>query len=113
MHLTNPAGLLGNNCYIGSDSEPIELNLLNGALPEFEVGTPEPVLVFNGLVLFDKTFWRLAPTGASCISSGSSRSASTGWSTNFPACPPKAGNETVQNAKLEFVASEHVYPEEP
>jgi hypothetical protein len=110
VHLTNPAGLLGNNCYIGSDSEPIELNLHNGAVPEFEEGSPKGVLKFNGVVLFDKTFSAPGANGCKLYLFGFIPISINGLVNEFSGLPAESGNETVQNATLELVASNFVYP---
>jgi hypothetical protein len=111
VHLTNPGGLLGNNCYVGSNSAPINLNLHNGALPTFEEGTPEGVLVYKGLVLFDKTFSAPGANGCQLVLFGFIPINIDGLVDSASGLPAASGkNETVQNATLEFVNSRFVYP---
>ncbi len=67
--------------------------------------------MFNGLVLFDKRSGARRH-GCKLYLFGFIPISINGLVNEFSGLPAKR-NETVQNAKLEFVASEHVYPEEP
>jgi hypothetical protein len=73
IHLKNP--LLGNNCYVGSESSPIELHLITGTTSPPEPNKPitgkvgnfseeEEVLVINENSLVDNSF--SAPVAAGC-----------------------------------------------
>jgi hypothetical protein len=110
VHLTNPAGLLGSTCYIGSNSEPINLNLLNGALPEFHKGEPAGVSVYTGVVKYDKTFAAPGANGCKLVLFGFIPISINGLVDEFSGLPAESGNETVQYATLELVASKKVYP---
>lgn len=110
VHLTNPSGLLGNNCYVGSNSNPIQLNLFNGSAGEFKEGVPSTVSVFYNLILFDKTFSAPGANGCQLVFFGIPISIN-GLVNEFSELPAASGkNETVQNAELEVVASKFVYP---
>jgi hypothetical protein len=75
VHLTNP--FLGNDCYIGSNSNPIRLNLTTGTTappgPNTPIsgstGTPTfspdfNIAAFNGIKLVDNAF--SAPSASNC-----------------------------------------------
>jgi hypothetical protein len=78
MHLENPAGLLGPNCYIGSNSSPIMLSLVTeptnppaGIKPiaghngEFKVSpTNESIILLDNSEFVDNTF--SVPTATGC-----------------------------------------------
>lgn len=55
VHLTTPSGVLGNNCYVGSNSNPIKLNLITGTTnppaPNKPITGKEPFFDFNETTL--------------------------------------------------------------
>jgi hypothetical protein len=110
VHLTNPAGLLGNQCYIGSDSEPIELHLLTVAFPKFHFGEPPTVQVFENATKLDNTFSAPGANGCKLYLFGFIPISINGLVNEFSGLPAESGNETVQTVTLELVASKFVYP---
>jgi hypothetical protein len=121
VHLTNPGGLLGSSCYVGSNSNPIQLNLTTGTTspppPNQPItGTePEPsfdefgIIHFNNGTFVDNSF--AAPGAHGCWL----------WFGFFPinidfavdlqsGLPSAAGtNETVQDFDLQIVSVHLVY----
>jgi hypothetical protein len=78
VHLENSTGVLGKNCYVGSSSSPITLNLITGTTSPPPPNTPitgkEPVLVFepvreiqyaNNGTYVDNSF--AAPGASGCV----------------------------------------------
>jgi len=77
VHLTSPSGVLGKNCYIGSDSNPIWLNLTTGTTnpppPNKPISGTSPEVQFlpSGIVRFqngtfvDNSF--AAPGANGCV----------------------------------------------
>lgn len=125
VHLENSTGVLGPNCYIGSNSNPIMLNLITGTTnppapnepitgrnPELSASpTNENILLLNNGKFVDNSF--SAPGASGCtltlfgfipISLNSLVNAQSGL-------PAAAGtNETVQTIDTEIVESHYVYP---
>jgi hypothetical protein len=123
VHLTNPGGLLGNTCYIGSFTEPIKLNLIVGTTsppaPNKPITGKEPEASFNpttriqtlkGGVFVDNSF--AAPGVNGCVLTVFGIPFSINGIVNTASgLPSPAGtNETVQNFEAETVASKFVYP---
>lgn len=121
VHLIN--GTLGNNCYVGSSSNPIKLNLttgttsppppnkpITGKSPENSVG-PEGVLRAKNGTFVDNSF--AAPGASGCVLTlfGFIPISINGLVNSQSGLPSPAGtNETVQNFELEAVSRELVYP---
>ena len=122
VHLINP--VLGDNCRVGSNSEPIALDLVTGTTsppapnepitgkspePEFDPATH--ILHANNGIFVDNSF--AAPGANGCVLTllGSlpvSLDDVINLASGLPS--PAGSNETVQNFDLEVVAAENVYP---
>lgn len=121
VHLIN--SVLGNNCYVGSTSNPIKLNLTTGTTsppppnqpitgkePELSF-TPDGVLHGNNGVFVDNSF--AAPGANGCVLTlfGFFPISINGLVNSQSGLPAPAGtNETVQNFDLELVNPNLVYP---
>jgi hypothetical protein len=108
VHLIN--GTLGNNCYVGSNSNPIKLNLAYTTLPE---STFDPVLKIQHLnngVQTDETF--SAPGASGCVLTlfGFIPISINGLVNTASGLPAASGNKAVQDVNAELVASKRVYP---
>lgn len=108
VHLIN--GVLGNSCYVGSNSDPIKLNLAFSKFPEYEFDLATEIgHLRNGTYTDDKF---AAPKAHGCvlnllgfipINLDSIVDAASGL-------PASSGNGTTQNFNAELVASNKVYP---
>jgi hypothetical protein len=123
VHLTNPAGLLGNNCYIGSTSSPIVLHNTTGTTsppppnkpitgkePEFGE-TPKGVLFAKNGIYVDNSF--SAPGASGCVLTlfGFIPISINGLVNEQSGLPAAAGtNEAVQNFNIEITPQALVYP---
>lgn len=123
VHLTNPAGLLGSTCYLGSDSEPIVLNLITGTTepppPNEPITGKEPKLSVDGKVIVhlnegtfvDNSFAAPGVNGCKLVLFGFIPISINGLVNEVSGLPSPAGtNEAVQDFNLEFTAQENVYP---
>lgn len=123
VHLTTPSGVLGNNCYVGSTSNPINLNLITGTTSPPPPNTPitgqEPVLSEEGLhilhedngIFVDNSF--AAPGASGCVLTlfGFIPISINGLVNTQSGLPSAAGhNETRQNFDLELTSVHSVYP---
>jgi len=127
VHLTNPAGLLGSHCYVGSDSGPITLSLttgttnppppnesITGAVPTFEFGEPPGVGVFANGTFVDNSFAAPGANGCKLYLFGFIPISINGLVNSQSGLPSAAGtNETTQDFDLELVDVNLVYPPEP
>lgn len=121
VHLINP--VLGNNCYVGSPSSPIKLEMttettsppapnkpITGAF--FETSEdPSGIGTFVNGVLVDNSF--AAPGASGCVLTlfGFIPISINGLVNSQSGLPAPAGtNETVQNTDMEIAASSLVYP---
>lgn len=122
VHLINP--VLGNNCYVGSASNPIHLNLIEGTTnppppnkpitgksPEFNFNeSTEVIELLNGTYV-DNSF--SAPGASGCVLTlfGFIPISINGLVNSQSGLPAAAGtNETVQNIDMELAPSGRVYP---
>jgi hypothetical protein len=123
VHLTNPAGLLGNNCYVGSNSNPIELNLTLGTteppppnepisgkqpkfVPDFETG----IIHLEDGSYVDNSFAAPGANGCKLVLFGFIPISINGLVNEVSGLPSAAGtNETVQEFDGELVEYEFVY----
>lgn len=124
VHLTNPAGLLGNSCYVGSDSNPISLNLIygttnppppnepiSGTFPKLSAGEAKGITKGSDAVLVDNSFAAPGANGCKLVLFGFIPISINGLVNAQSGLPSPAGtNETVQEADFEIVASKFVYP---
>jgi hypothetical protein len=121
VHLINP--VLGNNCYVGSSSNPIKLNLTTGTTsppaPNKPISGKFPETSVDGLGIFhlnngtlvDNSF--AAPGASGCVLTlfGFIPISINGLVNSQSGLPSAAGtNETVQNTDSELAFSELVYP---
>lgn len=123
VHLVNPGGLLGNNCYVGSDADPIALHLITGTteppppnepikgkLPKFSVDELG-ILHSDEAIYVDNSF--AAPGANGCVLKlfGLIPISINGLVNSASGLPSPAGtNETVQDTDAEVVFSPLVYP---
>jgi hypothetical protein len=124
VHLTNPAGLLGNSCYVGSTSQPIVLNLttgttsppppnkpITGVEPEFSIQLPEEIIHLKNGTYVDNAFAAPGANGCKLVLFGFIPISINGLVDEISELPSAAGkNEAVNNFNLELVESERVYP---
>lgn len=123
VHLVNPGGLLGNTCYVGSDSNPIVLNLTTGTTEppppaepitgqetEFSFDENEIGHFDNGIYV-DNSFSVPGASGCKLYLFGFIPISINGLVNEQSGLPSPAGyNEAVQNFSLELVSRELVYP---
>jgi hypothetical protein len=122
VHLTNPAGVIGKNCYIGSNSNPIVLNLTTGTTNppapnepitgEVPSGSFEPIREIQQLsngTYVDNAF--AAPGANGCVLTLGLVPVNIDALVNLQAgLPAKAGtNETVQHFDAELVNAFYPY----
>lgn len=122
VHLIN--GTLGNNCYVGSVSNPIKLKLrtnttsppapnkpITGKEGEFSVTTNPEILYFKNGIFVDNEF--SAPGASGCVLTlfGFIPISINGLVNSQSGLPAAAGtNETQQNFDLEVAFPFRVYP---
>jgi hypothetical protein len=124
VHLENPAGLIGNSCYVGSVAEPINLNLTTGTTspppPNEPITGKQPKVSFNRTteiqtqkegIFVDNSFAAPGASGCKLVLFGFIPISIDGLVDTQSGLPSPAGtNETVQNFEAEVVASKFVYP---
>lgn len=122
VHLTTPSGVLGNNCYIGSVSNPITLHLttnttsppapnkpITGVFPEFSEGGGI-VHLKNGEYV-DNSFSAPGASGCELKLFGFIPISLNGFVNEQSGLPSAAGhNETRQKFNIEFTSQSLVYP---
>jgi hypothetical protein len=122
VHLINPA--LGSSCYVGSDSDPIDLRLtygtteppppnepISGTFPEFAVEEPEGSVRLDNGTLVDNSFAAPGANGCKLILFGFIPISINGLVNTASGLPAAAGtNETTQDTNLSIVGAEFVYP---
>lgn len=125
VHLENSTGVLGSKCYVGSNSNPIVLNLITettnppppnkpitGVNPTFSFDETRPgVILANGATFVDNSF--AAPGANGCVLTlfGFLPISINGLVNTQSGLPSPAGtNETVQNIDTALVESSFVYP---
>jgi hypothetical protein len=122
VHLINP--VLGNKCYIGSATNPISLNLIEGTTsppppnqpitgksPEFAVDEEKGLIQLLNGVYVDNSF--AAPAAKGCVLTllGFIPVSIDGLVNSQSGLPSPAGtNETVQNMDMEIADALKVYP---
>ena len=121
-HLTTPSGVLGSTCYIGSNSNPIVLNLITGTTsppapnkpitgknPEISFDEKAIIHLDNGIYV-DNSF--SAPGASGCVLKlfGFIPISLNGFVNSQAGLPSPAGtNEAVQEFDLEFTERTNVY----
>jgi len=125
VHLQNSTGVLGPNCYVGSNSNPIVLNLITGTTsppppnqpitgvdPTFSFDESRPgVILASNATFVDNSF--SAPGASGCVLTlfGFIPISINGLVNSQSGLPAPAGtNETVQNADTALVERINVYP---
>lgn len=124
VHLETPSGILGNNCYIGSDSNPITLELTTGTTnppPPNEPISGKPgedgfdlekeILFINNGIFVDNAF--AAPGANGCVLKlfGFLPISLNGFVNSQAGLPSPAGtNSTEQEYSLELTSQSRVYP---
>jgi hypothetical protein len=122
VHLINP--VLGNKCYVGSNSSPINLHLTTGTTspppPNSPITGKEPtasfdeetnVLSLNGATFVDNSFAAPAANGCTLTLLGFLPISLNGAVNSQSGLPSAAGkNETIQNINTELAPSVLVYP---
>ena len=124
VHLINTTGLLGNNCYLGSDSNPIVLNLTTGTTEppppnepisgqEAEFGFDEEtgIIHFDNGTYVDNSFAVPGASGCKLYLFGFIPISVNGLVNEQADLPSAAGNnESVQDFDLELTERSLVYP---
>jgi hypothetical protein len=120
VHLINP--VLGNNCYIGSTSSPVTLNLTTGTTsppaPNKPITGKEPEFSESGGILFlkngtyvDNSFSAPGASGCTLTLFGFIPISLNGFVNSQSGLPAAAGtNESVQNFNIELTERSTVYP---
>lgn len=121
VHLINP--VLGDNCYVGSPSNPISLELIEGTTsppppnepisgvePEFSFGEDGIIKFLNGTYV-DNSFSAPGASGCKLVLFGFIPISINGLVNATAGLPAAAGtNETVQEMDLEVAPAEVIYP---
>jgi len=121
VHLINP--VLGKNCYVGSNANPINLNLtfnttnppppnepISGVHPELSSDEKNIIHLKNG-TLVDNAFSAPGASGCALTLLGFLPISINGLVNSQSGLPSPAGtNETVQNTDSELVVRSLVYP---
>jgi hypothetical protein len=124
VHLINP--VLGNNCYVGSNSKPIVLNLITGTTeppspnkpitgqePTLSVDSGSEIVSFSDGTFVDNSFAAPGANGCKLTLLGFLPVSLDGAVNLQSGLPSAAGrNETVQNFDIELAPPYRVYPTE-
>jgi hypothetical protein len=122
VHLTNPGGLLGSKCYLGSNTEPVVLNLttgttnppapnkpITGKFPE--ISEEKGIAFFKNGTYVDNSFAAPGVNGCQLVLFGFIPISINGLVDEVSGLPAKAGtNESVQNFSIELTEQSLVYP---
>lgn len=123
VHLTTPSGVLGNNCYIGSNSSPVVLHNTTGTTSPPPPNEPitgveatfsedeKGILHFSNGTYVDNSF--AAPGASGCVLKlfGFIPISLNSFVNSQSGLPSPAGtNEAVQDFSVELVLQELVYP---
>jgi hypothetical protein len=121
VHLINP--VLGNKCYVGSNTTPINLHLITGTTappspnkpitgnpPKYVFNPSSEILTGTGGTFVDNSF--AAPGASGCMLNLGLLSINIDSVIDLASGLPSAAgtNETVQNYDIEIVETELVYP---
>jgi hypothetical protein len=121
VHLTNPAGLLGSTCYLGSEAEPITLHLTTGTTSppppnepitgvKPEVASEGGIAKYQNGTYVDNSFAAPGVNGCKLYFLGIPISIN-GLVNELSGLPAAAGtNEAVENFSLELTNRKLVYP---
>lgn len=122
-HLETPSGVLGKNCYIGSNTNPIKLNLITGTTsppapnkpitgkaPSFEFNETNMISYLKGGQFVDNSFAAPGANGCTLTLFGFIPISLNSIVNSQSGVPSPAGtNETRQNFNVEMTDSEIVY----
>jgi hypothetical protein len=122
VHLINP--VLGKNCYVGSFTNPIKLELTQGTTSPpppnkpitgqtFQTITEDPngIATFKDAIFVDNSFAAPGASGCTLTLFGFIPISINGLVNSQSGLPSPAGNNTtVQNTDMEIAASNLVYP---
>jgi hypothetical protein len=121
VHLTTPSGVLGNNCYIGSVSNPIVLNNTTGTTSppppnkpisgkEGEFIPTENIVYFKNGIYVDNSFAAPGASGCTLKLFGFIPISLNSFVNSQAGLPSPAGtNEAVQEIDIEIALQETVY----
>lgn len=124
VRLETPSGILGNSCYIGSDSNPIVLDLttgttsppppnepISGVAAEEEFDFEKGILHAKNGTFVDNAFAAPGANGCALKLFGFIPISLNGFVNSQADLPSPAGtNEAVQNYSLEIASRASVYP---
>jgi hypothetical protein len=122
VHLIHP--VLGNNCYVGSVSNPIKLNLtigttsppppnvpITGKAPEIVLHEEKGLFTFNNIKYVDNSFAAPGASGCTLTLFGFIPISINGLVNSQSGLPSPAGkNETIQYQNIEIAPEFVVYP---
>lgn len=121
VHLETPSGVLGNSCYLGSNTSPIVLNNITGTTSppppnkpisgkEGEFIATENIIYFKNGVYVDNAFAAPGANGCTLKLFGFIPISLNSFVNSQAGLPSPAGtNETVQNINIELALQETVY----
>lgn len=123
VHLVNPGGLIGNSCYVGSNSNPISLHLtfgttnppapnepISGTAPETSLDQERFIFHADNGVLVDNSFAAPGANGCKLYVFGFIPVSINGLVNEQSGLPSPAGtNETIQETDSEFTFVSLVY----
>lgn len=121
VHLTTPSGVLGNTCYIGSNTSPIVLNNTTGTTNppppnepitgrNFEIAEEGEIAYLRNGIFVDNSF--AVPGASGCVLRlfGFIPISLNGFVNEQAGLPSAAGNnEAVQELEIQFALQESVY----
>jgi len=105
-HMINAA--LGNNCYIGSNANPISLHLFATAKPTLSFDFTTEILKASNVPYVDNTFSAPGATGCVLTLFGFIPISINGLVNSASGLPAATGNEAIQNTETELVEAELV-----
>lgn len=121
IHLTTPSGVLGNNCYVGSNSNPIVLHNTTGTTNppppnqpitgrNFEISEENEIAYLKNGIFVDNTFAVPGATGCELKLFGFIPISLNGFVNEQAGLPSPAGNnEAIQELEIEFALQSTVY----
>jgi len=107
VHLEH--SVLGSKCYVGSNSNPIQLKLNFTGAEGFEFDEALEILRIKGIVFVDKTFSAPGANGCTLTLFGFIPISINGLVNTQSGLPAATGNETTQITDIETATAEKVY----
>lgn len=107
VHLEH--SVLGNKCYVGSNSNPIQLKLAFTGAEGFEFDPVTEIFKFVGVNYQDKTFSAPGANGCTLTLFGFIPISINGLVNTQSGLPAATGNETIQITDIETATAENVY----